>query len=100
MIMPMQYSPQFRARAISLLDSGTTVSELAESLNISAATIYRWRRQHQIDLGLIPGNSSMVNAELAAANRRISELEQLLKATELAAKVLQDQTIRPKDVSR
>lgn len=42
---------------------------------ISDQTIYPWRREVRIGKGLEPGLSSVEKAELAAARRRIVELE-------------------------
>jgi hypothetical protein len=51
-----------------------------------------WRRQDRIDKGLQPGLSSVEKAELAAANKRIAELETELaihrRASELLGKVV------------
>lgn len=42
---------------------------------ISDQTIYVWRRQHLIDTGQLPGTNSTDQSELAAARKRIAELE-------------------------
>ena len=47
--MPRGYPPEFRARVIELVKSGRPVTEVAADLEISAQTIYSWRRQHLID---------------------------------------------------
>lgn len=64
-----------------------------------AETIYAWRRQDRIDQGLAPGLTSTEKTELAAANKRIAELEAELaihrRASELLGKV-----VPPKDGSR
>jgi transposase len=77
--MPRSYPPEFRRRVLDLVASGRKVAEVAELLGVSDQTIYNWRRQHLIDTGQIPGTTSSDQAELAAARRRIAELE-----TELA----------------
>jgi uncharacterized protein YjcR len=43
------------------------VYDLAEGLEVSAATIFRWTRQDQIDAGTAVGLSSQDGAELRAA---------------------------------
>jgi len=98
--MPRQYSVQFRERVLSLLGEGRPVKELADQLGIASATIYRWRAQSRIDAGEIPGTTTREAVELADARRRIRELEEELKATRLAASMLKDEGIRPKDGSR
>jgi hypothetical protein len=57
---------------------------------ISEQAIYGWRRQEQIDRGLEPGLSSAEKAELAAAKRRIRELEAELAVHRRAAELLKE----------
>lgn len=83
-----------------MLTEGREPKQLAQELGISSATIYRWRHQARIDAGEVPGTTSQDAAELADARRRIRQLEEELKATRLAASMLKDEGIRPKDVSR
>ncbi|MFA3900272.1 transposase [Rhodococcus qingshengii] len=61
------------------MKSGRTIAEVAAGLDVTEQTIYTWRNQEPIDTGQRPGLSSIESAELAAARRRIAELE-----TELA----------------
>jgi transposase-like protein len=102
--MPRQYSVQFRDRVLGLVEQGRDVgelaSELASELGISSATIYRWRQQARVDAGEFAGVNSAVAAELADARRRIRELEEELAATQFAATMLRDESIRPKGGSR
>ena len=69
------YPPEFRRRALDLLDACRKVVDLARGLGISNQTIYAWRRQEDIDRGLVAGLTSAEREELAAAKRRIRELE-------------------------
>ena len=64
----------FRALA-GLGEGGRRVAEVAADLGISEQTIYVWRRQARIDAGLEAGLSTSEQGELAAAKRRIRELE-------------------------
>ena len=93
------YPPEFRRKVLDLLESGRTVAEVARDLDISAESIYTWRRQDRIDRGLVPGLTSAEQAELTAARRRIAELEAELavhrRASELLGKV-----VPSKDASR
>ena len=77
--VPKSYPPEFRRRVIALVESGRPVAQVSADLGISEQTIYVWRRQHLIDIGRLPGTTTAENAELAAARKRIAELE-----TELA----------------
>jgi transposase len=98
--MPRQYSVQFRDRVLGLVEQGHDVGELASELGISSATIYRWRQQARVDAGEIAGVNSAIAVELADAKKRISELEEELAATQFAATMLRDDSIRPKGASR
>jgi transposase len=86
------YPPEFRRKVLDLLASGRTVADVARDLGISTESIYGWRHQDRIDRGLLPGLNSAEKAELAAARRRIGELESELavhrRASELLGKVV------------
>jgi transposase-like protein len=72
---------------------------MARDLGVSEQAIYGWRHQERIDRGLDPGMSTQEQAELAAAKRRIRELEAELAVHRRAAELLQE-TSRPKGGSR
>lgn len=74
------YPAEFRRRVLKLVESGKRVAELAKDLGISQQTIYEWRRQDRVDRGLEPGISPAVQEELAAAHKRVRELEGELAA--------------------
>lgn len=86
------YPPEFRRKVLDLVEAGRPVVDVARDLGISAQSIYVWRRQDRIDRGLEPGPSSGEQAELAAAKRRIAQLETELaihrRASELLGKVV------------
>jgi putative transposase len=84
------YPPEFRRRVLDLIDAGRKVRDVARDLGISEQTVYVWRKQHRIDQGLEPGLSSSERAELAAARRRIVQLETELKIARRAAELLKD----------
>src|SRR5690606_1714202 len=98
--MPRRYPSEFRRRVLDLVASGRTVAAVAEDLDLSAQTIYTWRKQDQIDRGETPGLSSVEHAELKAARRRIIELENELAVTRRANELLKAQVVSPKDGSR
>ncbi len=75
------------------------MADVARDLGVSEQAIYGWRRQEQIDLGLEPGLSTAEKAELAAAKRRIRELEAELAVHRRAAELLKG-TSDPKVGSR
>lgn len=98
--MPYRYPPEFRRRVLDLVAAGRSVASVAEDLGVSAQTIYTWRKQDQIDRGVVPGLSSAEQAELRAARRRIVELETELAVTRRANELLKAQVVSPKDGSR
>jgi transposase len=82
------YPPEFRRKVLDLVAAGRPIAEVAKALGISAQSIYTWRRQDRIDKGLLPGLSSPEQEELAAARRRIAQLETELAVTRRAAELL------------
>ncbi|WP_431951363.1 transposase [Nocardia lijiangensis] len=95
------YSPQFRERAVALIvDEGRRVAEVARDLGVTEATLYRWKQQALVDRGEAPGTPTVESAQLRDALNRIKQLEEELRATRLAAKILDDATIGPKGASR
>lgn len=98
--MPKRYPVEFRRRVLDLVAAGRPVAAVAEDLGVSAQTIYTWRRQDAIDRGEAPGLTSFEQAELAAARRRIVELETELAVTRRANELLKAQVVSQKDGSR
>jgi transposase-like protein len=92
------YSAEFRRRVLDLVAAGRKVTDVARDLGISDQIIYVWRHQDEIDRGLAPGLSSAEREELAAAKRRIRELETELAIHRRAAELLKEQA-GPKDGS-
>ena len=93
------YPPEFRRKVLDLVASGRTVTDVARDLEISGQTIYTWRHQDRIDKGLEPGLTSAEKAELAAARRRIVELETELAIHRRASDLL-GQVVPPKGGSK
>ena len=93
------YPPEFRRRVLDLLVAGRKVADLARDLGVSNQTMYTWRRQEQIDRGLVAGLRSGEREELAAAHQRIRELEAELEVHRRASELLAERT-DPKAGSR
>jgi transposase len=81
--MPRQYSPEFRQRALRLLDTVMEASEVSEfeaiksvasKLGISEESVRRWRRKAQIDAGQRPGMTSSEHAEIRRLKREVADL--------------------------
>ncbi len=95
--MPFTYSPEYRAVVLEQVRAGKLASELAEHLEVSEATIHRWKAQDQIDSGRRPGQTTEESAELRAARQRTTELETELAAIKRASELFdQGRVVRPK----
>jgi transposase len=98
--MPYRYPPEFRRRVLDLIAGGRSVASIAADLGVSDQTIYTWRKQELIDTGVEPGLTTAEAAELAAAKRRIRELETELEVTRRANELLKEQVASPEGGSR
>lgn len=81
--MPRQYPPEFRQRALRLLDTMMETSEVSEfeaiksvasKLGIAQESVRRWRRKAQVDAGQRPGTSSSEHDEIRRLRRENAEL--------------------------
>ena len=84
---------------VDLLVTGRKVADVARDLGVGEQAIYGWRRQVRIDRGLDAGLSTLELAELAAATRRIRELDAEVAVQRRAAELLKE-TSGPKVGSR
>src|SRR5579859_565604 len=98
--MPRRYPPEVRRQVIELARSGTKVAALAEVFGVSEASIYNWLKQERIDRGEIEGVSTDQALELAAARRRIKQLETELAVARNVNEVFLKEGIHPKGSSR
>jgi transposase len=81
------YPPEFPRKVLDLVEAGRPIAEVAKALGISVQSISTWRRQDRVDQGLLPGLSRPEHDELAAARRRIAQLETELAVTRPAAEL-------------
>ena len=98
--MPRKYPAQTRQQVIELARSGTSVAQLAATFGMSDATIYNWLKQEKIDRGEIEGFSTDQTLELAAAKRRIRQLETELAVSRKVNEVFLEQDLPPKGSTR
>jgi transposase len=98
--MPRRYPPEVRRQVIELARSGTRVKRLAATFAVSEATVYNWTRQDRIDRGEIEGLSTDQAVELAAAKRRIRQLETELAVSRKVNEVFLSQDLAPKGSTR
>lgn len=98
--MPHRYPAEVRHQVIELARSGTKVAQLAATFGMSDATIYNWLKQEKIDRGEVAGLSTEEALDLAAAKRRINQLETELAVSRKVNEVFLDQDLAPKASSR
>ena len=98
-IVPRRYPAESRRRVLDLVAAGRPVAAVAEQLGVSGETIYSWRNQDLVDRGVRPGVTTAESLELAAARRRIRELECELAVTRRANELLREQ-LDPRGVSK
>nr|WP_157897770.1 IS3 family transposase [Mycolicibacterium rutilum] len=81
--MPRQYSPEFRVRALRLVDTTMESAEVSEfeaiksvasKLGVAEESVRRWRRKSQIDAGERPGVTTSEHAEIRRLKREVAEL--------------------------
>lgn len=98
--MPRKFPMEVRRQVIDLARSGTKVAQLVDTFGISQATIYNWLTQEKIDRGEIEGERTDQALELAAAKRRIKQLETDLAVSRKVNEIFLDQDIAPKASTR
>ena len=98
--MPSRYPAEVRRQVVELARSGTKVTQLAETFGMTEATIYNWLKQERIDRGEAPGLSTEGQMELAAARRRIRQLETELAVSRKVNEVFLDSELAPKASTR
>ena len=98
--MPKHYPSELHRRTCERMLAGEAVKDLVVELGISQVTLYKWRRQALIDAGQRPGQKSYEADPLAAARRRIKELESELKVVKLASELFEEGDVDPKGSSR
>jgi transposase-like protein len=88
--VPKPYPPAFRRQALDLVASGRTARDVAASLGIAESCLYRWKSRELIDRGLKAGIGTRESTELAAARRRIRDLEDEVKILRKAAAAVEE----------
>jgi transposase len=74
-----KFTTEYKERAVKLtLESSGTVQQVADDLGIDVSNLWRWRKQfmkREAGQTAFPGSGSLRDAEMAALNRRVRELE-------------------------
>src|SRR5688572_31679875 len=94
--MPRSYPPEVRRQVVELARAGTKVRQLAATFGMSDATIYSWLKQDRIDRGEAEGATTSQQLELAAARRRIRQLETELAVARKVNEVFLAEGVAPK----
>jgi transposase-like protein len=98
--MPCSYPFDVRRQVIELAGSGTRVAQLSVTFGMTETTIYNWLKQDRIDRGEEAGRTTDHQLELAAARRRIKQLETELAVARKVNEVFLQEGISPKGFSR
>jgi transposase len=98
--MPSSYPSEVRRQVVELARAGTAVKVLASTFGMTDATIYNWLRQDRIDRGEAEGATTSQQLELAAARRRIKQLETELAVARKVNEVFLAEGISPKGSTR
>jgi hypothetical protein len=97
-------APQVPSRGSSSGDRASSirhkVAQLAVTFGMSDATIYNWLKQERVDRGEIAGLSTDEALDLAAAKRRIKQLETELAVSRKVNEVFLEGDLPPKGSSR
>ncbi|HEX4741376.1 MAG TPA: transposase [Caulobacteraceae bacterium] len=105
-VRPRSFSPEFKLKVMQRLESGEVLSALAEELGVHRQLLYKWRNTLRRNGGSFPRRGPRRGAKaqaareqlaqadpLAAANRRIAELERKVGQQQLELDFFQ-QTLR------
>lgn len=98
--MPRKFPDEVRRQVIDLARSGTRVAQLVDTFGTSQATVYNWLTQEKVDRGEIEGERTEQALELAAAKKRIRQLETDLAVSRKVNEIFLDQDIAPKASTR
>jgi transposase-like protein len=91
--MPRMYPATVRRQIVSRLRSGEPVAVVAADTGICQAKLFRWKRQALTDASVIEGIPSVEADELAAAHKRIAQLEAELALTRDACAIAYRQVL-------
>ena len=99
--MAYRYSTVFRDELCRRLVEGERVEDLALESEVSAQTLYRWKKQALIDASVRPGVKNLEPDELQRARRRINDLEDELALVKAASALFNgEEVVRPKSSAR
>lgn len=87
-----QYTPEFKAQAVELLETGRPATEIAEELCISASLLYSWKRAQVGSEGPRAVGERAAADDLRAMRRELVRLRQENDILKKAAIILGTKT--------
>jgi transposase len=103
--MPRQYSPEFRQRALRMLQEAipehvtetAAIEHVASRLGVVPETLRKWRQRYEIEAGLRPGSSSEEQqAEIRRLKRENAELRRANEILKTASAFLLRSSTAPR----
>lgn len=101
--MPRQFAPEFRQRALRMLEEAlpeheteyAAIRHVASKLGIGPETLRKWRRKSEIDSGHRPGVTTAEQAEIKQLKREIAELKRANEILKTASAFFAAELDRP-----
>jgi transposase-like protein len=94
--MPAPKPPEFRRRALDLVESGEPVVQVARNLGISESCLRRWMDQDAVDAGRKEGLTSAEKRELVELRRKNRVLEMENEILKRASAYFARENVLPK----
>lgn len=94
--MPAAKPPEFRRRALDLVEQGEPVAQVARNLGISESCLRRWMDQAAVDAGAKEGLTSAEKRELVELRRRMRVLEMENEILKRASAYFARENVLPK----
>jgi len=94
--MPAPKSPEFRRRALDLVEQGGPVAQVARNLGISESCLRRWMAQAEVDAGRREGLTSSEKRELVELRRKNRVLEMENEILKRASAYFARENVLPK----
>lgn len=94
--MPAAKPPEFRRRALDLVEAGEPVAQVARNLGISESCLRRWMDQAAVDAGTKEGLTSAEKRELVELRRKNRVLEMENEILKRASAYFARENVLPK----
>lgn len=90
---PTKYSPEVKERAVRMVfehrseyeSEWAAIESIAAKIGCVAATLHGWVRQHQKDVGLVPGTTTAEMQRIKDLEREVRELRKANEILRLAS---------------